>query len=332
MEATHGKVANPHELILDFDQALLRDGANSVRVTGVLDNGVPDSIFLVDSFDLTYERLYRAVNNALICRGDGNPVVTITGFSGPKVLLFDITDPMRPKIVSSTTITNTNGTYSISFNPISPDAIYLAVMQGAATPVTGISASTPAGLMNPSNSADYLIITTPELGSASQSLASYRQSKGLTPKIVFLEDIMNEFNYGIYDPRAIRTFLTYAYHNWIKPPKYVVLAGNGTYDYKDNEGYGDNLIPTLMANTPMGLYASDSLFAEFDGDHVPKIAVGRLPVLTAEELENMVDKISSYESGTGKHVLWLADDPDDGGNFPMDSDDVAALLPPRLHF
>ena len=74
-------------------------------------------------------------------------------------------------------------------------------------------------------------------------------------------------------------------HNWIKPPKYVVLAGNGTYDYKNHDGYGGNLIPTLMANTPMGLYASDSLFAEFDGDHVPKIAVGRLPVLTAEELE-----------------------------------------------
>jgi hypothetical protein len=139
---------------------------------------------------------------------------------------------------------------------------------------------------------------------------------------------MNEFNYGVFDPRAIRTFLTYANHNWVKPPTYVVLAGNGTYDYKDNEGYGDNLIPTLMANTPMGLYASDSLFAEFDGDHVPKMAIGRLPVLTAEELKNMIDKIKSYESGTGKHVLWVADDHDDGGNFPLDSDDVAALLPP----
>ena len=85
---------------------------------------------------------------------------------------------------------------------------------------------------------------------------------------------------------------------------------------------------SLMANTPMGLYASDSLFAEFDGEQVPKIAVGRLPVLTAEELGNMVDKIGSYENGTGKHVLFLADDPDSGGDFPIDSDGVAALLPP----
>jgi hypothetical protein len=87
-----------------------------------------------------------------------------------------------------------------------------------------------------------------------------------------------------------------------------------------------------MANTPMGLYASDSLFAKFDGDPVPKIAVGRLPVLTAEELKDMVDKIGSYESGTGKHVLFLADDPDDGGKFPNDSDEVATLLPPSYTF
>jgi hypothetical protein len=181
-----------------------------------------------------------------------------------------------------------------------------------------------------------------------------------------LEEIMDEFNDGIYDPKAIKKFLTYAYQNWIKPPKYVILVGNGTYDYKDNLGHGDNLIPTLMVDTPMGLYASDNLFGELEGDPVPKIAVGRLPVLNAEELESVVSKISSYEGnyrrmtlrcGTSvnsagldleecpsvpakqdesfsglpisrrNHVLLVADDPDGGGNFPEDSDDIATLLP-----
>ena len=49
---------------------------------------------------------------------------------------------------------------------------------------------------------------------------------------------MNEFNYGIYNPKAIRDFLSYAYNNWKKSPRYVVLAGNGTYDYKNNLGTG----------------------------------------------------------------------------------------------
>jgi hypothetical protein len=59
------------------------------------------------------------------------------------------------------------------------------------------------------------------------------------------------------------------------------------------------------------------------------IAIGRLPVLTAGELQDIVAKIISYVSGTGNNALLLADDPDDGGNFPNDSDAVAALLPQR---
>ena len=324
--------ANANKLTLDFDQALLHEGANSIDVKGVLDAGVPYSIFYVNSFDLTYERLYRASDNALICHGDGNPVVTIAGFTGPDILLFDVTDPMRPKTIHSTRITGSNASYSISFNPASPETIYLAVRKSSVIPLTEASARTPTDLMNGSNNADYLIITTPGLGNAALSLTNYRQQQGLTPKIVFIEDIMDEFNYGIYDPRAIRSFLSYAHSYWSKPPRYVVLAGNGTFDYKDNLGRGDNLIPTLMAETLTGLYASDNLFAEFGGDHVPKIAIGRLPVLTSDELETMVDKIRSYESGTGKHAVWLADNPDDGGNFPDDSDDVAASLPPSYTF
>jgi hypothetical protein len=333
-------------------------------VRGVLDPGVPYSLFLVDSFDLTYERLYRAVNNALLCRGDDNPTVTISGFSGSDILLFDITNSVNPKIVQSTTITRED-TYSLSFQPASPEAVYLAVLREAANGVTKVSASALTQLRKKSKKADYLIITTPELEAASTSLANYRKKQGLTPKVVLIEEIMNEFNDGIYDPRAIRSFLTFAYQNWVKPPKYVILAGNGTYDYKDHLGHGDNLIPTLMVETTMGLSASDNLFAKLEGDPVPKIAVGRLPVLTGEELQDIVDKIRFYEiekkhritqcgktffeaAGSderfssvpahhddsfcgppiqpGKRALLLADDPDGGGNFPEDSDDLSHWL------
>ena len=42
-----------------------------------------------------------------------------------------------------------------------------------------------------------------------------------------------------------------------------------------------------------------------------------------------IDKIMAYESASGdwtNRILMLADDPDDGGNFPADSDAVAELL------
>ena len=65
-------------------------------------------------------------------------------------------------------------------------------------------------------------------------------------------------------------------------------------------------------------------------DSVPEMAIGRLPVVTEEELQEHLDKVFAYETSGGAwttKVLMVADDMDDGGDFPADSDDVSALLP-----
>jgi hypothetical protein len=146
-----------------------------------------------------------------------------------------------------------------------------------------------------------------------------------------LEDIYDEFNHGIATPHAIKDFLSYAYQTWRMAPRYVVLVGEGTFDYKDLQGYGDNMVPPLMVGTPYGLVPSDNRFVDVEGDDgVPEMAIGRLPVVTEEELKVYVGKVLAYESSGGQwtqRVLMVADDPDNGVNFPADSDDVAALLP-----
>ena len=83
-----------------------------------------------------------------------------------------------------------------------------------------------------------------------------------------------------------------------KAPKYVVLAGEGTFDYKDNQGHGGNLIPPIMIGTPEGLFPSDNHFADIDGDHIPEMAIGRLPVVTSEELMDVIKKIMAYGTPT----------------------------------
>jgi hypothetical protein len=189
-------------------------------------------------------------------------------------------------------------------------------------------------LQQPGNGADYLVITPGAFKETAQTLADYRQGQGLTTMLVDVEDIYDEFNHGISSPAAIKDFLSYAYRNWRGgPPRYVVLAGDGTYDYKNNLGHGDNLVPPLLVNTPQGLFASDNHFGDVEGDDgIPEIAVGRLPVLTAAELRAFIDKISDYENAdpyaewTGR-VMMLADDPDEGGDFPSDSDYLAGLIP-----
>ena len=180
---------------------------------------------------------------------------------------------------------------------------------------------------NRNNRADYILIAPEELIAGAQELAAYRQKKGLKTMVVNVEDIMDEFNYGLSSPKAIQAFLTYAYNNWSKPPKYVVLIGDGTYDYRDNLHYSENLVPTMVVRTPDGLFTSDNILADVNADHVPEMAIGRLPVLSPEELHNVTAKIIAYERNAGNHILMLADNADEGGNFPGDSDDLAALIP-----
>jgi hypothetical protein len=160
-----------------------------------------------------------------------------------------------------------------------------------------------------------------------QALASYRKARQFAAMTVDTEDIYDEFNYGIVDPHAIQAFLALARAAWKTSPRYAVLAGNGTYDYKDRQGYGNNLLPPLMASTPYGLFAADTEFAPDPG-----LAIGRLPAATPAEMATLVAKIAAYEASGGdwaKQVILAADGPDkNAGDFPNDSDDLAALVPP----
>jgi len=147
-----------------------------------------------------------------------------------------------------------------------------------------------------------------------------------------LEDIYDEFSDGLTEPPAIRRFLRYATQQWAVPPQYVLLAGEGTYDYLNARGTGDNLVPTMLVPTPHGLQASDGWYADFDNELVPQLAIGRLPALNAAELDRLVAKVIAYENGEGgrwkQDVLLAADNPDDGGDFPGSSDHVESLTPP----
>jgi len=320
------KGTEEHLVNLSFSQALLTEGTNTIEVKGLLDAGVPYSIFFVDSFDMTYRRLLAANDDSLTFSPESPLPLTVYGFSRPDISVFDITHPDRPSLNSATTIDGSDGDYSISFVP-SPGSRYLATASDAADASANAWADSPSTLSSRKNMADYVIITTKELVTAAQELANYRQGQGLKSMVVDIENIMDEFNYGISSPEAVHAFLAYAHTSWKKAPKYVLLAGDGTYDYKDNMGIGDNLVPTLMTETPEVIAPSDNLFADFDGDHVPDIAIGRIPALTAQELQSVIAKIIAYESTAGSRIVMLADNQDTGGKFPADSDDIAALVP-----
>src|SRR5262249_4811935 len=145
------------------------------------------------------------------------------------------------------------------------------------------------------------------------------------------------------DPSALKSFLAYAVHSWTTPPRYVALAGKGSYDYRNLLGLGSNLLPPLLLSTPQGLAPADAEYADFDGSGVPALAVGRIPAGSAvgrlagargADLRAYVDKLAAYERAPGGawtgRALPVADDADAGGDFPAGSEALARTLPSGL--
>ncbi len=309
--------------------ALLESG-NQVELTALTGDGAPYSVLYLDSFDLSYPRTFRAIGDTLAFTTGGNAQVTVTGFSAAAVRLLDVQDPLHPRWITGAAVdADGAGGYRLSFVP-SGSGKYLAVAPAAlATRVAVRSWSSPS-LLSTGNRADYLVIAPPALREAAERLAKLRQTQGLAVMVADLDQIMDTFNAGVSDPHALRTFLTYAHTQWSQAPRYVALAGEGTLDYRNLLGYGDNLVPPLMVQSDGGLFPSDNLLGDVDGDGLPEVAVGRIPVLSAAELDAYTAKLAAYEgaaaaSWTGTAVM-TADATDRGADFAADSDRIAAQL------
>ncbi len=177
----------------------------------------------------------------------------------------------------------------------------------------------PSDLRNPSNSADYIIITHPLFQSAAERLADYRTNNLTgysTPrvKIVNVFDIYNEFSFGLLSPYALQYFAKYAFENWQQPaPAYIVLLGDASYDTRKVYSTSrKNYIPSIPYHaSQFGQLPSDNLIASVQGDDIsPDLALGRLSCETLDEANILVDKIINYPADISKpwkeNVILLA--------------------------
>jgi hypothetical protein len=253
--------------------------------------------------------------------------VVVDGFSVPSISVFDITNPQLPLYLSGPKIGVASVGYGATFQA-KKGRRYLAV---AAPAIVAETAQAESGTnLKGRERVDYAVITTASLADAAQALANYRTGTPLKTRVVLVDDIYNNFNFGIANPHALGSFLRQAARSW--GLRYAVLAGVGTLDYRDLLRYAEEQVPTLMTATPYGLYACDGCLADFNGDGVPDLVVSRIPAGSAADLQTYVAKLKAYEQGTttlgAAGVLMLADVADPAaGDFPAESDQVAALLP-----
>jgi hypothetical protein len=300
-------------------QGILADNRSVLKFT-ITPSAIGDKGYL-DYYELRYYQKLTAVDNSLIFFSDGEEAVTeykVNGFSGSDIYVFNISDFSNIKIVETE---KTGGQISFNANESNNAQIkYIALHSSKfKIPTTGekIENSNIRGI---SPGAKYLIIAHKKFQEQAERLLNYRKNEArfkISGQLVFINDIYNEFSGGLLDPTAIRDFLKYAYDNWEIKPEYVLLFGDGDYDYYDLLGKGLNFVPTFQTKqslSELNSYPFDDFYTRISGnDDKADLAIGRLNVTTTDEAKSVVDKIITYEAHLNKG-LWrnkitlLADD------------------------
>ena len=312
----------------------LHETGNELVLTAHRGIGAPYSIFYVDGFDVAYTRTFNAHGDELSFMPGGNARVTVGGFSAGGVRLLDVGNPREPRWIGGAAVeSETPASFRLTFAPAGAGP-YLAAGPAAVKTLapSDVRPWTAPGLRSGGNRADYVVVVPAAWHDAGERLAALRRAQGLDAMVVDFEQIVDDFNFGASSPHAIRSFLGYAWSKWTGRPRYVALAGEGTLDYRDLLGFGDNVLPPLMVQAQGGLFPSDNRLGDVDGDGLPEMAVGRLPVLSAAELDAYTQKIASYESSSGQswtgNAILVADARDPGGvDFTVDSDRIAGQVP-----
>jgi len=289
----------------DVPEGVWVEGVNSVRIESPGDTGVAADITSVDWIEATQPRFLKAEADRLEFVGPGGQV-QLTGFSGA-VTVFDVTDPERVVRVQQQS--------GQAIFQAERDQRYVAVgPKGYRRPARLVRAVTSPDLRAPGLKADYIAIGPPDLLEPLEPLLRWRESQGLAAMSVPVEAIYDQFNFGLPEPEAIRSFIAYAVRAYRPAPQYVVLVGDATYDPK---GYLSppeaNRVPTFLVSTLYGgETASDVMFAELNGDLKPAVAIGRIPAREPQQVKTLVSKTLAYEQkpppGEWRHrVLAIAD-------------------------
>ncbi len=292
---------------------------NALKIIADDRNGTPagEPDFYLDWFEVDYWRIFEAAEGRLAFnsetepRGTGRVQYRVTNFLRPEVDVYRIQDDSIIEKLINGQVERKDGTFQLTFeDSVTSPTGYFAVERGQYAQVDHLALAKPSVISNPANQADYIILAHSEFIDAVQPLAAYRRSQGLSIMVVDIEEVYDQFNHGIFNPIAIQKFLRHTYNHWRVPkPTYVLLVGDAHYDYKGAivKRYRDALnrdydlppiyVPTFHGWAPAsGETAMDHHFVTVSGDDsLPDMFIGRLPVQSAHELEDMVKKIINYE-------------------------------------
>lgn len=284
-------------------------------------------------FELLGRReLITADNNQLLFRdwasvSQGGVAEFTIANNGTDLTVWEITDPLQP--LEMTVLTNSRQTV---FNrDVSRLREYVAFSAGSLLIPAALGKIANQDLHN-TTVADYIIITHTSLLTEARRLATFHQQKnGYNTVVVTTDQVYHEFSGGNPDPTALRDLVKMYFDkagaDVAKRPRYLLLFGTASYDYRYRIKGNTNLVPgyeSVNALDPLLTHTSDDFFGLLeDGEDINRndlkmtidIGIGRIPARTITEAQIMADKIIRYQSGSSlgswrNQTVFIADDRD----------------------
>ena len=307
----------------------LNSGSNSLIVT----LETPDKSLIMDYIEVIHERRLIANENKLTVSQSEASIKNYTteGFSNEPYVL-NISNSKNPSLVSYS-FSNGNANFSTESRK--------TLLQSLPYSIEGISIEDPTSLFQ--GGADWIIITDKQFTIPASRLKNWRANhiRGITApqtRVIEINEVYDNFSYGVKDPSAIKRFLYWTQENWNPPVSYVLFFGDGSYDDK-------NLTETISKTSFIPIHTEgttiygtgylsansswDNWFVDFNEDRIQDIPIGRVTVSNITEGNGWVDKLIDYEKSTGKwrmKAILLADDAIKHDRLPSDETDHTVLM------
>lgn len=300
----------------------------------------------LDFIELEYQRkialnggqIYFYINQAL-------PSEVIVNGATASTVVWDVTDPIRPKametVLNGNTLTFVTPEGAKEFVAFEPNQITLSVIAAGNVANQNIHAMPAPGL---------LVISPEEYKSAAERLITLHQkTDGLSVTVLTPQEIYNEFSSGTPDLTAFRNLLKMWYDKAEgregEYTAHCLIMSRPSYDNKMQSPFVKNAgyprIPIWQSpngDTESNSYSTDDYIGML-GD-VPgmfnigleqiMVAVGRMPVKSLAEANSSIDKLEKYllEPDYGswrKNLIVIADDQDNGVHFDQAESTINAM-------
>ncbi|MBP1658130.1 MAG: hypothetical protein H6Q31_2731, partial [Bacteroidetes bacterium] len=272
----------------------LTTGANRVRIVS-LPTANSINQFYLDWFEVDYPRMLRAVDGRLTFTLDpGSIRVSVSGLPGPDITVADISTGrlVGGVAVSGDSLSGFTATFD---DTASTSRTYVVVARGSEMPAQIRPGKSFTDLRTSSAGADYIIVTHGDFLAAAERLAAERRSfNGVRVAVADVQDLYDQFNYGIPGAVPIKAYLTNANTMWPSPaPAFLLLLGDASWDphrYMKNSSRV-NFVPAY------GVPAGDNWYGCFDPlePSMSSLFIGRVCVQNPAQAAAIVDKIIGFD-------------------------------------